>query len=58
MMLSLGKLLLLATAVFAYLLSWCLGARYCCDCSSLAGFLAMLSLGNLVLFSAADVSVY
>ncbi|GAN00594.1 hypothetical protein MAM1_0001d00016 [Mucor ambiguus] len=49
-MLSLGKLLLFATAVFAvYLLSWCLlSARCCCDCRPLA-VLVMLSLGNLVL---------
>ncbi|GAN11835.1 hypothetical protein MAM1_1072d11446 [Mucor ambiguus] len=36
-------LLLLATAVAVYLLSWCLGARYCCDGRSLS-VLAMLSL--------------
>jgi hypothetical protein len=56
MILSLGKLLLLATVVAVYLLSWCLGARCCCNCCSLA-FLAMLSLGNLVLFAAA-IAVY
>ncbi|GAN11920.1 hypothetical protein MAM1_1266c11546 [Mucor ambiguus] len=51
MMLFLGKLLLFAAAVAVYLLSWCLGARCCCDCRSLA-VLAMLSLSNLVLASA------
>ncbi|GAN03247.1 hypothetical protein MAM1_0037c02699 [Mucor ambiguus] len=44
MVLSLGKLLLVAARVAAYLLSWCLGARCCCGCRSLV-VLAMLSLG-------------
>ncbi|GAN10016.1 hypothetical protein MAM1_0313d09550 [Mucor ambiguus] len=35
-MLSLGKLLLFAARDAAYLLSWCLGARCCCGCRSLA----------------------
>ncbi|GAN04110.1 hypothetical protein MAM1_0055c03569 [Mucor ambiguus] len=56
MMLSLGKLLLLATAVAVYLSSWRLGACCCCDCRSLA-VLAMLSFGKLVQFTAA-VAVY
>ncbi|GAN10380.1 hypothetical protein MAM1_0349c09920 [Mucor ambiguus] len=56
-MLCLGKLLLSAAAAVAvYLLSWCLDARCCCNCRSLA-VLAMLSFGNLALFAAA-VAVY
>ncbi|GAN11797.1 hypothetical protein MAM1_0982d11398 [Mucor ambiguus] len=43
MMLSLGNLLLFAAATAVYLLSWCLGARCCCNCCSFA-ILAMLSL--------------
>jgi hypothetical protein len=56
-MLSLGKLLLLPTAVVIYLLSQYLGARCCCDCCLLA-VLIMLSLGKPVLFAAAVTVVY
>ncbi|GAN07334.1 hypothetical protein MAM1_0157d06830 [Mucor ambiguus] len=54
MILFLGELLLFAAArVAAYvLLSWCLGARCCCGCRSLA-VLAMVCLGNFISFAAA-----
>ncbi|GAN04303.1 hypothetical protein MAM1_0060d03763 [Mucor ambiguus] len=57
MMLSLGELLLFVARVAAYLLSWCLGARCCCDYRLLA-VLAIDALSWLVLLFAVAVAAY